>query len=288
VNGSIDLERRLSAAQSMTAIPAATVAARLEWALAQTSRAVAEAVADHTPRLQAGVHVSRAGVAIFAGAGSPFTQGIAMGVRGPVQADELDAIEAHLASGSDGLRQIEVCAFADASLHQWLAERAYRTKEWQLVWTRRATDALLPRVQPELDVRRVLPGQEELYCRVLLAGALEAEDLPRAATDLILPMAFARGHEFYLAWVGNEPVGGATLAVADGIAFLNGSAVRRAFRRRGVHEALIRARLDRARELGLSLSVSSTMPGTAACRNMARHGFAVAYPKIVMVAGIPR
>src|SRR5688572_28257650 len=126
MNGSIDLERRLSAAQSMTAIPAATVAARLEWALAQTSGAVAEAVADHNPRLQAGVHVSRAGIAIFAGAGSPFTQGMAMGVRGPVQADELDAIEAHLASPGDGLVQIEVCAFADASLYQLLAERAYR------------------------------------------------------------------------------------------------------------------------------------------------------------------
>jgi hypothetical protein len=30
------------------------------------------------------------------------------------------------------------------------------------------------------------------------------------------------------------------------------------------------------------------MPGTAACRNMPRHRFAVAYPKIVMVAGTPR
>jgi hypothetical protein len=213
---------------------------------------------------------------------------MAMGVRGPVQADELDAIEAHLASPLDGLSQIEVCAFADASLHRLLAERAYRTKEWQLVWTRRVSDPLLPRVQSELEVRRVLPGQEELYCRVLLAGALEAEDLPRAVIDPILPMAFARDHEFYLAWLGNEPIGGATLAVANGIAFFNGSAVRRVFRCRGVHDALIRARLDRARELRLSLSVSSTMPGTAAGRNMARHGFAVAYPKIVMVTGSPR
>jgi GNAT superfamily N-acetyltransferase len=153
------------------------------------------------------------------------------------------------------------------------------------VWTRRVTDALLPGMQPDLDVRRVLPGQEELYCRVVLAGALEVEDVSCAATDLILPMAFARDHELYLAWLGNEPIGGATLAVADGIAFLNGSAVRKAFRRRGVHDALIRARLRRARELGVSLIVTSTMPGTAACRNMARHGFAVAYPKIVMITG---
>jgi hypothetical protein len=79
MNGGIDLERRLGAAQAMTTIPAATVAARLEWALAETSRAVAESVADHNPRSQAGVHLSRAGIAIFAGAGSPFTQGMATG-----------------------------------------------------------------------------------------------------------------------------------------------------------------------------------------------------------------
>jgi len=35
-------------------------------------------------------------------------------------------------------------------------------------------------------------------------------------------------------------------------------------------------------ELGFSLACSNTMPGTASRRNMERHGFAVAYPKVVM------
>jgi GNAT superfamily N-acetyltransferase len=287
MNGALDLERQINAAQSILTTAAAREAARLEWALAETCRAVAEAVAERNLRLDAGVHVSAAGMAIFAGAGSPFTQGMAMGVRGSVRADELDAIEARLAPPGAGPCQIELCAFADPSLHELLAERGYRAKEWQLAWTRSVSDASLARFQPELTVCRVPRGQEELYCRVVLAGALELEDVPPAAIELILPMAFARGHELYLAWLGDEAIGGATLAVADGIAFLNGSAVRPAFRRRGAHDALIRARLDRARELGLSLSFSSTMPGTASCRNMERHGFTVAYPRIVMVTDSP-
>jgi GNAT superfamily N-acetyltransferase len=285
MNDSLDLERRLSAAQSIVATQAAKEAARLEWALAETCRRVAEAVAEGNPRSGAGVLASPAGVALFAGLGSPFTQGMAMGLRGEVRADQLDAIEAHLAPSGTEPRQIEVCAFTDPTLHQLLAQRGYRPKEWQLVSTRRVAEAPLGRPQPKLAVRRVQGGQEELYCRVILAGALESESVPREAVALITPAVFARGHESYLAWLGDDAIGGAMLAVADGIAFLNGCAVRPAFRRRGAHHALIRARLERARELGLKFAVASTMPGTASCRNMARHGFAVAYPKIVMVTG---
>jgi GNAT superfamily N-acetyltransferase len=82
----------------------------------------------------------------------------------------------------------------------------------------------------------------------------------------------------------DEAIGAATLCFAEGVAFVNGSAVRPAFRRRGAQGSLIRARLDRARELGFSLACSNTMPGTASRRNMERHGFSVAYPKIVMCA----
>jgi GNAT superfamily N-acetyltransferase len=279
-----DLERRINAAQSIVSTPAAAKAARFEWALADTCRRVTKLMMGRDPRF--GAQSSRAGMAIFAGAGSPFTQGMAMGLRGLVLAHELDAIEAHLTPSGAGSRQIEVCAFSDPSLHELLAARGYRAKEWQLVWTRDVPEAPFGLPGSLLTVRRVQPGQEKLYCRVVLAGALETEEVPSAAIDVILPMAFAEGYELYLAWAGDEAIGGATLSASDGIAFLSGSAVRPAFRRRGAHGALIRARLDRARELGLSSSYCSTMPGTASCRNMARYGYSVDYPKIVMVADV--
>ena len=97
------------------------------------------------------------------------------------------------------------------------------------------------------------------------------------------PLAFADDHERWLCWLGDEPIGGANLAWADGVAFLGGSGVRPAFRRRGAQGALIRARLDRARALGCDLVCSNTQPGTASRRNMERHGFSVAYPKLVML-----
>jgi GNAT superfamily N-acetyltransferase len=67
------------------------------------------------------------------------------------------------------------------------------------------------------------------------------------------------------------------------VALVNGSGVRAAFRRRGIQGALIRARLERARELGCDVATSGTLPGTASRRNMERHGFHVAYPKLVLL-----
>lgn len=279
-----DLAQQINEAQSILATPAAQEAVALEWAQARTCAAIAEAMARRDPSSGARAVASDAGMAIFAGAGSPLTQGLAMGLRGPVDADALDAIEAHLRPTGSGPRQLEVCAFADPQLLALLAARGYRVNEWQLVWTRAVPAEPLAPAPPELSIRRVEPGQEELYARVTLAGFLETEDVPQVAIDLILPIAFARDHELYLAWLGDEPIGGATLAIADGIAFVNGSGVRPAFRRRGAQGALIRARLDRARERGCTLACSNTLPGTGSRRNMERHGFAVAYPKLVMLA----
>ena len=282
------LEQQVNVAQSIRATAAAVEASRLEWALASTCRAVAEAMSTRDVTSGAGARSSSAGMAIFAGAGSPLTQGMAMGLRGAVSATDLDALEARLRPSGTGPRQLETCAFADPSLFDLLAERGYRIKEWQLVWTRSVPEEPLapPSAAPpgELTIRHVRPGEEELFCRVDLAGALETEHVPNSAIELILPMMFAHGFEHYLAWLGDEPIGAATLCLADGVAFVNGSAVRPAFRGRGAQGALIRARLDRARTLGFTLACSSTQPGTASRRNMERHGFSVAYPKVVMVA----
>lgn len=282
------LEQQLDAARSSLAKAAAVEASRLEWALASTCRAVADAMRSRDPDSGAGAATSSAGVAVFAGPGSPLTQGMAMGLHGRVSAVALDAIEARLRPAGLGARQLEVCAFADPTLFELLAQRGYRIKEWQLVWTRSLPGAPLPplfaSLPPELTIVPMEAGQEELYCRVTLAGALGRESVPPRLIDLILPMAFAQGFELYIAWLGDEPVGAASLCLADGVAFVNGGAVRAEFRRRGVHSALIRARLARAQALGFTLACSNTEPGTAARRNVERHGFSMAYPKIVMVA----
>ena len=238
------------------------------------------------PASGASVRELAGGLAVFAGAGSPLTQGLAMGLTGPVMADDLDAMEAHLSPGREGNVQLEVCPFVDPSLPALLAARGYRVEEWQLAWTCAIpTGPIEPAQTPAqaLSVRPALPGESEIFFRTVMAGFLESEEIPEEALALMRPTAHAERHELFLAFLGDEPIGGGALAWSGQIACVNGSGVRPAFRRRGAQGALLRARLNRARELGCTVGYSTTFPGTASRRNMERHGFSVAYPKLVML-----
>lgn len=280
--------RQIDAAQSILNTPAAAEARRLEAAVAASCAVLAETQARIEPGSRAGAWTGRAGVAIYAGQGSPMTQGLAMGLSGPVSAADLDAIEAHLRPDGAGPCQIELCPFADPTLPALLAARRYRVNEWQLVWSRpvSADAAPPPDAEPEaLRVRRAHPGEVDLYLRAVMAGFLETDvnDVSEAALSMMRPTAYAPGFELYVALWDGEIIGGAGLAVAGGVALMSGSGVRPRFRRRGAQGALLRARLLRAQELGCDLACSSTLPGTSSRRNMERRGFAVAYPKIVLL-----
>jgi len=280
------LARAVDAAQSILSTPAAEQARVLERALAECSAATARAMAKLDPASGASVLQVAGGLAIFAGRGSPLTQGLAMGLNGPVGAAELDTMERHLRAGGSGSTQLEVCPFVDPSLGALLASRGYRVNEWQLAWTCAIPEAPGAPEAPQderLVVRRTRPGEEDLFFRCVLSGFLETEDVPEAALALMRPAGHADGMELYLALLGDEPIGGASLARVGGVAFVNGCGVRRAFRRRGAQGALLRARLARARELGCTVGYSATLPGTSSRRNMERYGFRVAYPKIVML-----
>jgi GNAT superfamily N-acetyltransferase len=281
-----DIARRVDAAQSLLATPAADQARTIEGAFAECSRAIAAAMARLDPASRASALDVAGGVAIFAGAGSPLTQALGVGLAGPVTAAELDLLEAHLRPGGRGSCQVELCPFVDPTLPALLAERRYRVHEWQLAWTCAVpAEPIAPPHPPDeaLRVRRAHAGEEDLFFRTVMAGFLESEEVPDDAIALMRPTAFAERHEIFLAFLGDEPVGGGALLWSDGVAFVAGSGVRPAFRRRGAQGALLRARLARAREVGCAVVCSQTLPGTASRRNMERHGFHVAYPKLVML-----
>ncbi len=52
---------------------------------------------------------------------------------------------------------------------------------------------------------------------------------------------------------------------------------------KGVQSALLRARLDQARQAGCDLAVICTQPGSGSQRNAERQGFSVAYARTMMV-----
>jgi GNAT superfamily N-acetyltransferase len=76
-----------------------------------------------------------------------------------------------------------------------------------------------------------------------------------------------------------QVIGGGALFVADGVGGLYCDGVRPEHRQRGLHEALIVARLAAARQQGCGLACAQTLAGHTAEHNMVRAGFAVAYTR---------
>ena len=71
------------------------------------------------------------------------------------------------------------------------------------------------------------------------------------------------------------------------VACLFGTSVLPRFRRRGVQQALMLRRLERARERGCLLCVIHSRPGISTERNAARLGFFMAYSKAALALAGP-
>nr|BDT38300.1 GNAT family N-acetyltransferase [Myxococcus sp. MH1] len=222
------------------------------------------------------------GLALFNGANSPLTQALALGLEGPVSAESLDRVEAHLGQ-QGGLLQLDLLPFADPSLAQELARRGYRVGEFQQVFVRALPASPPPPTAPGIELRPLRPGEAQVFSRTVAQGFMGRDEVSDEEASLMLGTSTMPGTTCFLALVDGEPAGGGTVAIHDGVATLSGTGVRERFRGRGLQQALISTRLDWATRQGCTLASSSTLPASPSQRNMERLGFFVAYPKVVMM-----
>jgi GNAT superfamily N-acetyltransferase len=221
------------------------------------------------------------GCAIFAGADSPLTNAVGLGLNGPVGEDEISALEnffqcrgAHTA--------IDFCPLADSGFLHALSRRGYRPTEFNNVLVKRLAGteiAFTPRI------RRALPDEADLWSYTVGCGFFEQ---PRLTTDemdigraiFAMPSAMC-----YLSVAEpGEPAGGAASAIYSGLATLFADSTIARFRNLGLHRELIAARLTEALAQGCDLATASTEAGSASQRNYERMGFEVAYTKVTLVA----
>ena len=220
------------------------------------------------------------GCAIFAGADSPLTQAVGIGLHGPVRGAELDAIESFLASRGARV-SLDVCPLADPTLLEALAERGYRATEFNNVLVKPLAGGEIvftPRV------RRALAGEGDLWSHTVGRGFFEQVELTTAEMDVgraifAMPEALC----YLAAAESGQPAGGAAAALRDGLAILFADATVDEYRRRGLQRELIAARLNEALARGCDLATASTAPGSASQRNYERMGFTVAYTKVTLV-----
>jgi hypothetical protein len=221
------------------------------------------------------------GVAVFAGAESPLTQVVGIGLNGPVHEAEIEAIEAFF--GCRGARvTIDFCPLADPGLLQALGERGFRPTEFNNVLVKPLEGSAVTSVP---RIRRAFPDESELWSRTVGEGFFEQSDLTAAEMDIGRAVFSMAGSLCYLAATETgETAGGAAMVVRERLAILFADGIVTRFRRQGLHAQLIGARLNDAVAQGCDLATASTLPGSASQRNYTRAGFQVAYSKVTLMA----
>ncbi len=219
------------------------------------------------------------GCAIFAGAASPLTQAVGLGLNGPVSAQELDALEGFFRSRGAPVA-VDLCPHADPDFVKALAARGYALSEFNNVLVRRLEGWEIAFTQ---RVRRALASEADVWSHAVGHGFFEQAELTDEEMDVGRAVFAMPGALCYLAVTeSGQPAGGGALAVHDGLATLFADSTAPARRRTGLHRELIAARLNEALARGCTLATASTLPGSGSQRNYERLGFQVAYTKVTL------
>lgn len=269
----------------------ASLARRIERAWAWTGAETARSYAGLRPEAAVAIEEFESGNAVYYGPGSPLSQAQGLGHDGPVTAADLDRLEA-LFHRRNTAAAIEVASLADPGLLPALCERGFGILEQSHVLvrpTRLDADPAEPFQRPgALTVAAVANDDAtaiDVLTRTILEGFFEGPDPLPESVGLILTASAAATETFsgWLARQGEDTLGAATLFVHDGLGLFAGDATKRHARRRGVHAALIAARLAESARRDCDLAVTCTQPGSASQRNYERLGFRMVYARTMMV-----
>ena len=255
-----------------------SLAQRLERAEATASAAFVEARREVEPSIGA-EWVEIAGVyAMFDGEESPITQTFGLGVFDPIGDRELDQLEAFFVERGAPTHH-EVSALADSSIWNLLSARGYTPIETSTVLVRPTGGATLS-VSTSITTRVIDASDAATWSRVAGEGwGSESAEIGTMVESLGAAVTRAKGARCFLAEVNGEPIAAGALYVVNGIALLAGASTIPSARKQGGQSALLQARLNFAREMGIDLAMVVAAPGSSSQRNAVRRGFRPVYTR---------
>lgn len=258
------------------------LACRLESGTAWRSVNYARGYQVLHPEAQCAVQEIAGGHAVYVAIGSPLNSARGFGMQGPVSQGDLQAIEDFFFQrGQPAL--IYVCPFADESLFGLLREAAYRLDFFFSMLFTLIPEGYRPGPLPEgVTIAQAGPEQADDWLQVTAAGFEGTEKTSSGTFDILGPNFYAPESAAFLAWFGDQLAGGGGMYAHGGVVELGGASTHPAFRRKGIHRALIEARLAAAHRNGCDLALALTEPGSNSQRNLQLAGFELAYTFVVM------
>ena len=230
------------------------------------------------------------GVASFAEQGSPFNKVAGLGFGGVPSPTDLDEMERAFAARRAPV-QVELAHLADPMVGARLTERGYRLTSFENVLGLDLQGAPGGVIPPGIDVRPSDDDEFDAWFAVVAEGVAHPdaqgvpshEDFPREVVERAERDVGTAGVVRYVALRDGVIVGGASFYMAEGVALLAGAATAPAHRRRGVHSALVSARITEATAAGCDVAVVTTQPASRAQQNVQHRGFDLLYTRAVLV-----
>jgi GNAT superfamily N-acetyltransferase len=230
------------------------------------------------------IEAAGAGFAVFEKPDSPLNRCGGLGMDGPVDREIIDFVEAFYRRQGE-LARVSLCPLADASLLEILKERGYRLEKFYTVLARPLPEASAPVELPEgVLIQRTTPEDAELWLNTVARG-FSAPDAPdEDMLDILGPNFYADNAHTFLAYLDNVPAGGGGMYFHAGVVEFGGASTMLPYRRRGIQSALLKVRMQAARQEGCDLALVLTSPGSHSQRNLQRLGFEVVYSLAIMVS----
>ncbi len=280
----------------MSAAPIGLDAAvRIERAFARNSVMFVTAAHALDPERVVASLACAGGEAIFCGVGSPVSRAVAIAAGHAIDDPAFEELVGFYRRHGTPLR-IEVTFATDRSLLAKLATLRTQIAEFISILTLDLTaiDPLAGPAPAGIEVEAVDPNDAataELVDDTIGRGFNEGQPVPPLFRGLSRISLAKPGGMTALARVDGVAAGGGRLDIvpaAEGdpdrspVALLTGASTLPPFRRRGVQQALLRARLARAVERGCRLAVIQARTGSTSERNIQRTGFAMGYGKVIL------
>lgn len=231
------------------------------------------------------------GVMGFHEPGSWQNQASGVGLDGPVADADVEAmVEFYVSRGVEP--RVELSPFAHPSLIEALGRRGFVVREFEHVLARELLadedfESRLPLGRPaglELEiVDKTDAAAIERAVETTLRGFYPDAEPPGAMIDACRSTLLLDSTLTFVAWIDGELAAAGSLSRGSKVASLMGVSTLPAFRRRGIQQVLMVARLAAAREQGCVLTTIGSRPGMPTERNAMRLGFRVAYTKVIVV-----
>ena len=229
------------------------------------------------------------GVALRGKRGSWINYAVGVGLAGPVSSAELaEVTEWWVREGIEP--RLEVAPFVDAATWRTLADLRYSVRECVSVMYRALSPAEPVRAAFDppagLELRQIDPhdhSEVRAYADAVIRGFKPDGGEPTDVEHELTARFIRSPRAVTVAAVLNgRVVGGGSMGVDGTIAGLLGASVLPDYRRQGIQQALVAARLNAAASRGVTIATISSRPGIATERNARRMGFQVAYTKVIL------